>query len=268
MHGRALVQQKVTKETKNTNRAGRLTNTLRCLRYLLFDFSSLPLFPSVRFLFDSMSSIRSRGEVDERLTPPRVRYRCVPPSGWRAKNLGDPTRTDPGSRTRPEILPGEGRGSAGRGTGLPSLWIAGPRSASGVSPRVSSHEPARSPRHHGSERGAVEQPWRSRAAHQRTNSVDAWCYSAYHQDTMPRTTLNIDEPVLRDLRRLQRKEGKSLGRLVSDLLARALHEASSQSQDAAPFHWHAQPMEPLVDLTDKEAVWALLDRTGAENASR
>ena len=36
-----------------------------------------------------------------------------------------------------------------------------------------------------------------------------------------RTTLDIDDPVLRELKELQTREGKSLGRLVSDLLARA-----------------------------------------------
>ena len=33
-----------------------------------------------------------------------------------------------------------------------------------------------------------------------------------------RTTLDIDTPILRDLKRLQTREGKSLGRLASDLL--------------------------------------------------
>ena len=36
---------------------------------------------------------------------------------------------------------------------------------------------------------------------------------------MPRTTLNIDEPILQELKRLQKEEKKSLGGLVSDLLA-------------------------------------------------
>ena len=73
-----------------------------------------------------------------------------------------------------------------------------------------------------------------------------------------RTTLDIDAPILRDLKRLQRKEGKSLGRLVSDLLARALEkEGAPKSQ---PFHWPAKKMgESRVDLADKDAVQALLD---------
>ena len=37
-----------------------------------------------------------------------------------------------------------------------------------------------------------------------------------------RTTLNIDDTVLRALKRLQKKEKKPLGQLVSELLALAL----------------------------------------------
>jgi hypothetical protein len=37
-----------------------------------------------------------------------------------------------------------------------------------------------------------------------------------------RTTINIDDPILKGLKRLQNREGKPLGRLVSDLLAQAL----------------------------------------------
>jgi len=76
---------------------------------------------------------------------------------------------------------------------------------------------------------------------------------------MPRTTLNLDAPILRDLRRLQKREGKSLGRLVSDLLAEALQHGRS-GQRPPEFHWHSQPLEPRVDLGDKEAIRALLDR--------
>jgi len=42
-----------------------------------------------------------------------------------------------------------------------------------------------------------------------------------------RTTVDIDDPVLKDLKRIQQKEGKSLGRLISDLLAQALGERKS-----------------------------------------
>jgi hypothetical protein len=77
---------------------------------------------------------------------------------------------------------------------------------------------------------------------------------------MPRTTLNLDAPILRDLKRLQKREGKSLGRLVSDLLAQALQQGRSDQMPGPAFHWHSQPLEPRVDLGDKEAIRALLDR--------
>lgn len=74
-----------------------------------------------------------------------------------------------------------------------------------------------------------------------------------------RTTLDIDDPVLRELKRLQAKEGKSLGRLVSDLLARALKE-DAMSTVASPPTWLAKPMGARVNLSDKEAVHRALDR--------
>jgi hypothetical protein len=77
---------------------------------------------------------------------------------------------------------------------------------------------------------------------------------------MPRTTLNLDAPILRDLKRLQKRERKSLGRLVSDLLAQSLRQARSDVPPAPAFRWHSQPLGPRVDLGDKEAVRALLDR--------
>jgi len=78
---------------------------------------------------------------------------------------------------------------------------------------------------------------------------------------MARTTLNIDDVVMRDLKRIQRKERKPLGQLVSELLAEALgrrHSAARVSEP--PFVWHSQPMGPKVDFGDKEAIQALIDR--------
>jgi hypothetical protein len=70
---------------------------------------------------------------------------------------------------------------------------------------------------------------------------------------MPRTTLEIDGTVLRDVRRIQKKQGKSLGRTVSDLLSHAI--AAEKSGSAAPaFRWISRPMRARVDLLDKEAV--------------
>ncbi len=78
-----------------------------------------------------------------------------------------------------------------------------------------------------------------------------------------RTTIDIDDPILKDLKRLQRREGKSLGRLVSDLLALALATQQRSSQSAAPvFKWIARPMHARVDLADKHVLLDAMDDLG------
>ncbi len=75
---------------------------------------------------------------------------------------------------------------------------------------------------------------------------------------MPRTTIDIDPTVLRELKKVQRREGKTLGRLVSELLVRALQ--SDPNESVAPFVWTVRPMKARVDLQDKEAVRRALEQ--------
>jgi hypothetical protein len=77
---------------------------------------------------------------------------------------------------------------------------------------------------------------------------------------MPRTTIDIDAPILRDLKRRQKREGKSLGRLVSDLLARALHDSRVGQAGPSSFRWLSRSMRAQIDLADKEALHEALDR--------
>ncbi len=74
---------------------------------------------------------------------------------------------------------------------------------------------------------------------------------------MPRTTIDIDPSVLRDLKRRQRREGKTLGRLVSELLTAAM--SNDEPTSPTPFEWTTRPMKARVDLEDKEAVRRALD---------
>jgi hypothetical protein len=76
---------------------------------------------------------------------------------------------------------------------------------------------------------------------------------------MPRTTVDIDGPVLDELKRLQQKEGKSLGRMTSDLLAEAISRYGDSKKKPARFRWISKPMKARVDLADKEAVRAAAD---------
>lgn len=78
---------------------------------------------------------------------------------------------------------------------------------------------------------------------------------------MARTTVDIDDPILRELKVAQREEGVSLGRLVSRLLAEALSRRKKSARPGA-FRWNTKRMNARVDLADKEAVWAVLDREG------
>jgi hypothetical protein len=73
---------------------------------------------------------------------------------------------------------------------------------------------------------------------------------------MARTTLDIDATVMEELRRRQAAEGKSIGTLVSELLAVAFAASGSP---APSFSWTSRAMSARIDLEDKDAVYALLD---------
>ena len=69
---------------------------------------------------------------------------------------------------------------------------------------------------------------------------------------MARTTIDLDPSVLAELKRRQRREGKTLGRLVSELLAERLDR--DMPPPPKPFAWISRPMSARVDLDDPEAV--------------
>ena len=73
---------------------------------------------------------------------------------------------------------------------------------------------------------------------------------------MPRTTLNIDATVLAQLKKRSRLEGKSLGELVSELLARNL---SDPKKELGRLNWTTQKMGARIDLEDKERLRDILD---------
>ena len=75
-----------------------------------------------------------------------------------------------------------------------------------------------------------------------------------------RTTIDIDEPILSRLKALQGREGKSLGRLVSDLLAVAIRDHDARGKiSPGPLAWTTKPMGARVDLADREALYDLMD---------
>ena len=76
---------------------------------------------------------------------------------------------------------------------------------------------------------------------------------------MTRTTIDIDPTVLRQLKARQHREGKTLGRLVSELLSTAIQADADEPRPPAPLAWSSRPMRALVDLDDPEALRRALD---------
>lgn len=80
----------------------------------------------------------------------------------------------------------------------------------------------------------------------------------YLASRIMRTTLDIDDPILREVKAIHEREGRPMGAVVSELLAEALsHRRPLRARPS--FRWTSRPMKALVDLTDKEAVYAALD---------
>ena len=76
-----------------------------------------------------------------------------------------------------------------------------------------------------------------------------------------RTTLDIDKPIIDELKRLGKRRKKTLGRIVSELLATSLKRESEKNagDSEKAFHWNARPMGALVDIEDKDALHRALD---------
>ena len=75
-----------------------------------------------------------------------------------------------------------------------------------------------------------------------------------------RTAIDIDDPILKEVKRLQQREGKSLGRIVSDLLAHSFAARKrADTGKAATFSWVSKSMQARVDLADKQALLDAMD---------
>lgn len=75
-----------------------------------------------------------------------------------------------------------------------------------------------------------------------------------------RTTLDISDPVLADVRKVQEREGGSLGEVVSRLLTQGLAAHRGKGKRRPRFEWNARNLGARIDVRDKEALWAMLDR--------
>jgi len=75
---------------------------------------------------------------------------------------------------------------------------------------------------------------------------------------MARTTIDLDPAVILERRGSSAREGKSMGQVASELLARAA--AGDAATPSPEFVWTTAPLGPArVDLQDKDAVRRVLD---------
>lgn len=80
-----------------------------------------------------------------------------------------------------------------------------------------------------------------------------------YTSSIMRTTLDLSDPVLRDLKRMREREGGSLGSLASRLLAEALAAAKRTQPRDTKLTWSSQPMGAKVNLADKDAVYRAME---------
>ena len=75
---------------------------------------------------------------------------------------------------------------------------------------------------------------------------------------MPRTTIDLDPGVLRELKRRRRQSGRSIGQIASELLVAAFRLTSDEAAHQ-PMQWHSARMGAKVDLDDTEALRRALE---------
>lgn len=75
-----------------------------------------------------------------------------------------------------------------------------------------------------------------------------------------RTTIDIDASLLRELKARKERDGKTLGRLVSEMIARCLADEDHEVP-AEDLRWPSKALHPRLDIGDKDALWRALDRS-------
>ena len=75
---------------------------------------------------------------------------------------------------------------------------------------------------------------------------------------MARTTLTIDDQLLRELKRKAAEEGRTLQSLTNDLLRRSLRAGPRGPYKLRMRGWKAAE-QPGVDLLDRDALFDLMD---------
>lgn len=75
---------------------------------------------------------------------------------------------------------------------------------------------------------------------------------------MARTTLDIEDRVLRELKRKAADEGRTLQSVANDLLKRALHAQTPPPFSLRMHGWSAD-LQPGVDILDRDSLFDVLN---------
>ena len=75
---------------------------------------------------------------------------------------------------------------------------------------------------------------------------------------MARTTISIDTPVYNKIKSISRQQHKTVTRVISDLLNKALH-GNYATEKELPFSWYSKKMNAKIDYRDKEELFRALD---------
>lgn len=78
---------------------------------------------------------------------------------------------------------------------------------------------------------------------------------------MPRTTFDIEAPILAEIRALGKRDKRGMGRVVSELLADALARRKQEPRNPTRLGWVSRPMGLRVDIDDRDALYGALDAT-------
>lgn len=76
---------------------------------------------------------------------------------------------------------------------------------------------------------------------------------------MGRTTLRIDDELLRRLRRRAADEGRTLQDVTNEVLRRGLEEGGRASDYRLELEGWEAGLRPGIDLTDRESLWDAMD---------
>lgn len=76
---------------------------------------------------------------------------------------------------------------------------------------------------------------------------------------MGRTTLRIDDELLRRLRQRAADEGRTLQDVTNEVLRRGLDEGDRPSDYRLELETWETELRPGIDLTDRESLWDVMD---------